>query len=136
MRAFISVKYHADMRNRPLIEHLAAALEGQGCETRCVVRDVEQWGQASLDSRELMRLTFAEIDSCDLLVVDLSEKGVGLGIEAGYAAARGIPILTLAPHHVNLSQTLAGISDKIIVYEDAGELAERLAAYLNGQKRR
>jgi nucleoside 2-deoxyribosyltransferase len=136
VRAFISAKYHPDLRNRPLIEHIAAALDSQGCQTHCIVRDVEQWGQVRLDARELMRLTFAGIDSCDLLVVDLTEKGVGIGIEAGYAAARGIPILTLAPRHANLSQTLAGISDKIIGYDDAGELAERLAGYLDGHKRR
>jgi len=30
------------------------------------------------------------------MVVDLTEKGVGVGIEAGYARARGIPIVTIA----------------------------------------
>ena len=29
-----------------------------------------------------MKLTFEKIDNCDLVIIDLTEKGVGLGIEA------------------------------------------------------
>jgi nucleoside 2-deoxyribosyltransferase len=35
-----------------------------------------------------MRLTFEKIDICDLVIIDLTEKSVGLGIEAGYAYAK------------------------------------------------
>jgi len=34
-----------------------------------------------------MRVTFAEIDRSDLAILEMSEKGVGLGIEAGYVIA-------------------------------------------------
>ncbi len=77
MKAFISVKYHADMCNRAHIEDIAGALEGNGCETMCIVRDVERWGELRFDARGLMQQTFASIRWCDVLVVDASEKGVG-----------------------------------------------------------
>ena len=43
-----------------------------------------------------MQRTFSEIDLSHLIVIDLTEKGVGLGIEAGYAYAKGIPIAVIA----------------------------------------
>ncbi|HEX9925880.1 MAG TPA: hypothetical protein VGD99_24705 [Anaerolineae bacterium] len=43
-----------------------------------------------------MARSFVEIDSSEVVVIELSAKGVGLGIEAGYAYARRIPIVTIA----------------------------------------
>ena len=40
--------------------------------------------------------TFEIIESSDVAVIDLSEKGVGLGIEAGYAYSKQIPIITIS----------------------------------------
>lgn len=129
MQAFLSIKYHPDNSNRPLIEQLSALLERHGLRSVCVIRDVERWGEVHLSPAELMHATFALIDASDLLVVEFSEKGVGLGIEAGYAYARGIPILTLARQGCEVSTTLAGISTRVIVYAswealDAALLAE------------
>lgn len=71
-------------------------MENRGYETSCIVRDTEQWGLVKLKPHELLKTTFEEIDSCNIMIIDLSEKGVGLGIEAGYAFANGIPIITIA----------------------------------------
>jgi nucleoside 2-deoxyribosyltransferase len=122
MKACISIKYHADHRNKTDIEKISLALEQSGFETICIVRDIEQWGQVTLESRTLMQLTFSEIDSSDVLIVDLTEKGVGLGIEAGYAYANGIPIITIAHKGSNISATLAGISQQIFFYDKIAEL--------------
>ena len=35
------------------------------------------------------------ICACHLTVIDLTEKGVGLGIEAGYAYAQAILVITV-----------------------------------------
>jgi nucleoside 2-deoxyribosyltransferase len=63
-----------------------------------------------------MKISFDEIDICDLIIVELSEKGVGVGIEAGYAYARQIPIITLARQGSDISATLHGISSTIYAY--------------------
>ena len=91
MRAYISIKYRADNSNRNCIEKIASALEQNGFETVCITRDIEKWGQIELSPEELMQRTFSEIDLSHLIVIDLTEKGVGLGIEAGYAYAKGNP---------------------------------------------
>ena len=119
MKIFLSIKYYPDLRNRALIEAISAALAAQGWQTVCIVRDVEQWGTLAFTPQALMQRTFDEIDACDLLLVEFSEKGVGLGIEAGYAAARGRPVVVLAPEGVEISTTLQGISRRVIRYERA-----------------
>ena len=124
MKAYLAIKYHPDNANRPCIEGISAALEPCGFETVCIARDVERWGQVQLDPVELMDRSFAEMDGCDVVVVDLSEKGVGVGIEAGYAYARRIPILTIAAQGADISTTLQGISRGIFRYSWFGELAD------------
>lgn len=133
MKLFLSIKYHPDAANRPLVEAICAALEGRGMRVVCVARDVEAWGAHSFAPGELMRRTFAAIDSCDAVVVELSEKGVGIGIEAGYAHARGKPVFTLAPRGCDVSETLRGISRRVWVYERPTDL-EAFAKSVQGER--
>ncbi|MBI5303209.1 MAG: nucleoside 2-deoxyribosyltransferase [Chloroflexi bacterium] len=117
MNIFLSIKYHADQSNRAHIEKILAALECDGNSATCIVRDVEAWGAHTFDARELMRRTFEAIDASDVVVVDLAEKGVGVGIEAGYAFAKKIPIVVIAPRGADVSETLRGIAQRVIEYD-------------------
>jgi nucleoside 2-deoxyribosyltransferase len=69
-----------------------------------------------------MKLTFEKINNCDLVIIDLTEKGVGLGIEEGYAYAKEIPIITIAKSGSDISETLVGISKKIFLYNNIEDL--------------
>ncbi len=122
MLVYLAIKYHADQRNRSKIEAISRVLAQQGIETVCVARDVEQWGAVKLAPGDLMRRSFDAVDRADALLIDLTEKGVGLGIEAGYAYARGIPIVTVAEIGADISTTLRGISSRVIVYRDVEKL--------------
>ncbi len=108
MKAYISIKYRADNGNKDCIQKISSALEQNGFETVCVARDIEKWGGVQLSPHELMQRTFTEIDSSNLLVVDLTEKGVGLGIEAGYAHAKQIPIVVIAKEGVGRFNDFTG----------------------------
>ena len=72
-----------------------------------------------------MARTFEEIDRCDLVIIELTEKGVGVGIEAGYAHARGKRIVTVAERGADVSTTLAGISSRVILYDRVEDLSRR-----------
>ena len=122
MKAYISVKYRADNSNKDCIENISTALERNGFGTVCIARDIEKWGQVQLSPHDLMQRAFAEIDSSNLLVVELTEKGVGLGIEAGYAYAKQIPIVVIARKGSDISATLRGIAQKLFLYNEFGEL--------------
>ncbi len=124
MRAYISIKYREDNGNKDCIEKISSALEQNGFETVCITRDIEKWGQIELSPKELMQRTFAEIDSSHLIVIDLTEKGVGLGIEAGYAYAKGTPIAVIAKKGSDISATLQGISQKLFLYDEFDDLID------------
>jgi len=136
MRAFITVKYHEDNSNRKHIEAISLMLEKQGFDTFCIARDVERWGEMSFSASELMERTFHEIDVSDMVIVDLTEKGVGVGIEAGYAFANNMPIITIAKINSPISETLRGISKKVFhfdIYEDLKPLLAEMSAYIEQQ---
>lgn len=122
MKAYLGIKYYEDCRNRLIIEQICAILESRGFETSCVVRDIEKWGLEEFPPDNLMKATFKEIDSSDLVLVEVSEKGVGLGIEAGYAYAKGIPVFTIAKKGSDISNTILGISKQVIIYEKIDDI--------------
>lgn len=61
------------------------------------------------------------------MLVDIIEKGVRVGIEAGCAYALGKPLVTIAHHTADISTTLHGISTAVLTYADPAELETRLA---------
>ena|SRR2546423_2768458 len=124
MRVYIGIKFHPDDKNRENIEQLSDALTFCGFETVCVRRDVEKWGAITLSPQALMRETFEIIRSCQLVVIDLTEKGVGLGIESGYAYAHAIPVITIARDGFDVSDTLRGISQAVYLYSSVVDLRE------------
>ena len=121
-QAYIGIKYYKDNRNQPEITQLSRQLEQSGYKTVCIARDVEKWGAVHLPPSELMLHTFTEIDRSDLIVMEMSEKGVGLGIEAGYAYAKGKYLLIVLKNERELSSTMAGIASKIIRYQSLEQL--------------
>lgn len=126
LRVYLGIKYHADQGNRPLIEDILNLLEQAGFIPCCVVRDIEKWNVVRLEPSQLMQETFEMIDSSDVVFIELSEKGVGLGIEAGYAYAKGKPIITIAKQGADISATLRGISKHVYLYATVEELPEPL----------
>ena len=78
--------------------------------------------------KEMMSLVFQEIERVNLLVVEMSVKRVGIGVEVGYAAACGIPILYLCKVGSDHSTTIGGTASKKLVYKDAVDLRCKLSA--------
>jgi 2'-deoxynucleoside 5'-phosphate N-hydrolase len=122
MKIYLAIKYHADQQNRGVIEGIAAALTAQGHEIFCVARDLEQWGAMTFAPDMLMRHSFAAIRAADVVLVEFTEKGVGLGIEAGYAHANGIPVVTIARPGADISETLRGIATTVFLYTNYAAL--------------
>lgn len=126
LRAYLSIKYHADQANRARIEALSDALERVGIETYCVARDLEQWGARRFSARDLMQQSLQAVRASDIVLIDLSEKGVGLGIEAGYAHAHHRPVFVIVPSPEALSTTLHGIAAGVIVSSNLDDTFEQL----------
>ncbi len=91
-------------------------------EIVCVHKNLEDWGRNHFSSEELMMHTMEMIDGCEALLIEFSEKGVGLGIEAGYAFAKSIPIYVLLPKGKSLSTTMKGICKKCFEYASTEDI--------------
>lgn len=133
MRIYFGIKYHKDYGNGDTIEKMISILNGKGYETSCIVRDCELGKVSFTNSSDLMLHTFGMIDSSDMVVIEFSEKGVGLGIEAGYAFARGIPVITVAKKGAEISETLEGISKEVIFYDTIDELRDKFPPEIGEQ---
>ena len=127
-RAYLGIKYHPDMHNRALIETLSQTIEQTGWQITIAVRDLELWGKKALPPQQLMQLSFESIQQSKVLFLEISEKGVGLGIEAGYAYALHIPIVLLAKIGTEISTTLSGIASQIFFYKQVQDLLPQLIA--------
>ena len=130
MKIYLAIKFHEDFSNRKLIEEILETLNKSGFETVVMARDYENWGQIKFKPEELMKLTFKITEESDLLLVEFSEKGVGLGIEAGYAYAKGKPIIVIAKYGSDISETMKGISKEVIFYEKVEEIGEKIKIYI------
>lgn len=105
MNVYLAIKYHASLKNRKHSELILHTLESLGISTSFVQRDLENWSTIRLTPGELMKASFSLINKSDKVLLDLSEKGVGLGIEAGYAHAKDIPVLVIAKQYSDISTT-------------------------------
>lgn len=121
-KAYFGIKFYEDHSNRAEIESITAVLHAADIHTVCIARDIEKWGVVQLPLQELMERTFAEIDQADMVILEMSEKGVGLGIEAGYAVAKGKQLVVLIKEECELSGTMKGIADVVITYERPEEI--------------
>jgi 2'-deoxynucleoside 5'-phosphate N-hydrolase len=77
--------------------------------------------------RQMMEQAMADIDNCDILVAETSDKGIGIGIEVGYAKAKGKTVIYIRQKDTEHSTTVSGISDFQIVYADTTDLKKQLA---------
>lgn len=130
MKVYLAAKFHPDGKNKAQMEALRSSLEQAGFETMLFIADVEKWGAVTLGAKELMRHACVWIDTADLLLVEFSEKGVGLGIEAGYAYAKGKPVYVLTPAGTEISETLAGIASGVLFYSTPEEVGLLLKSIL------
>jgi nucleoside 2-deoxyribosyltransferase len=84
---------------------------------------VDRYNFNSGQETEMMATTFKEIEQSEFLIVELSRKAIGVGIEVGYAYAKGKPVIYINQKDSNHSTTVQGCSEHIITYESARGLA-------------
>ncbi|MEM7368333.1 MAG: nucleoside 2-deoxyribosyltransferase [Bacteroidota bacterium] len=75
---------------------------------------------------EMMQTAFRDLDASDVLIVELSKKAIGVGVEVGYAVAKGIPIIYLKRQEASYSTTVGGSADYFLAYNGLTELEEKM----------
>lgn len=126
-KAFMSLKFHDGDEDKKKIDSLTEALLAAGIQNVVMARDVEKYGEASLpEGAKLMPdYAFPAMRKCDMLIVEFSEKGVGLGIGAGFAYAIGLPIYVIAKTGSDISLTMSNLAKEVFFYDDPKELTEK-----------
>lgn len=128
MRAYISVSFSKRKSMDTEITAIVHTLKKFGIES---IVFVDQYLFHPDQEAQMMAQAMADIDSCNLLIAETSEKGIGIGIEVGYAKAKGKPIIYMRKANAEHSTTVSGIADFRIIYTDAGDLEKQLAQTVN-----
>lgn len=91
---------------------------------------VDKYNFTNHQEKKMMETAFNEIDSCDLLIAELSTKSIGVGIEIGYAFAKKIPVVYLRRKDSEYSTTASGCSSFMIEYNNHNDLQKSIDHYL------
>lgn len=97
---------------------------------------VDAYHFSSEEESTMMNQVITDISNSSLLIAETSEKGIGIGVEVGYAKALGKPIIYLRQHNKPHSTTVSGISDYHVIYTDNDDLNQQLSNILNEIKKR
>lgn len=123
MKIFITAKFKSG-ENKNEIEALCGYVKESGFEDFCFIRDIENYQKIFENPEELMRRAKEEIVKSDALLLDMSDKPTGRAIEAGIAFAQNKKIIVIMKKGTIIKDTIKGIADAIIEYEDLNNIIE------------
>ncbi len=127
MTAYIAISY--SQRNE-LAEELTVIKEVLVASGINPFVFIERFQFDPSQEKEMMQEAMQKIDAADLLIAETSDKAIGIGIEAGYAKAKGKPVIYIRNKKAEHSTTLSGISDQQVIYENSIDLKEKLQMIL------
>ena len=123
MKAYISISYQKRRSLNTAITAIMTVLEEHQIESLVFV---DQHKFEPEQEQEMMQAALSSLDKCDILIAETSHKGIGIGIEAGYAKAKQKPVIYLRHKESEHSTTLSGLSDYSVIYKSADDLQLQL----------
>ncbi|WP_025124747.1 nucleoside 2-deoxyribosyltransferase [Myroides odoratimimus] len=91
---------------------------------------IEQYAFDITQEKEMMIQAMKDIDESCCLFAETTDKGIGIGIEAGYAKAQGKPVVYLRQTDASHSTTMSGMADYHILYDDIEDLGKQVKEVL------
>lgn len=123
MKAYIAVSY----THRQKLDEIIAAITNTLLQQQITpFVFVDEFTFNVTEERLMMQQAITAIDNCSFFIAETSYKAIGIGVEAGYAKAKGKPVIYLRHAAAAHSTTVCGISDYSIIYKDAADLAQQL----------
>ena len=122
-QAYISISFSKRKELEKEVRAIKSALE-----------KIEFFGYVFVDENQfstneegmMMQKAMEDIEKSVILIAEVSEKGIGIGIEVGYAKAKNIPVIYVRNSRSEHSTTVSGIADFRIIYENEIDLEEQL----------
>ncbi len=126
IHSFFALKFHDGDEDLAKVNAIEAALNKAGVDITLMARDVEKWGRATIpEGKSLMRdYAFPAMKQCDCNIIEFSEKGVGLGMNAGFCYNAEKPIYVIAKTGSDISTTMKNVAKEVIFYDDPEDLVE------------
>lgn len=127
-RAFIAHSYDDKNTQEAVLRCIDDALMSYGAEGFSFVEKYPPYplGQETT----MMNDALDELSKSDLMIAEVSTKAIGVGIEVGYARAKGIPIVYLKTSKSEWSKTVRGCSSAVIEYSSLNDLSNKLLVAL------
>ena len=124
LHAFFALKFHTGDQDHAKVTAIETALNQAGIEITLMARDAEKWGEAEIPTGKTLMpdYAFPTMLQCDCNIIEFSEKGVGLGINAGFCYASHKPIYLIAKTGSDISPTIAELAQEIIFYNQPEDL--------------
>ncbi len=94
---------------------------------------VDEYVFSSDQEKEMVAQAAKDISESSLMIAELTERAIGVGLEVGYAAALKIPALYLKHESAEYSKTVGGLSDSVISYKDLDDLKTQVNNYLQNR---
>lgn len=129
-KIFITASFK-DGKNKDEIEKLCSFVKQAGFEDFCFIRDVENYKKMFNDPKELMERAKEEIEKCDYLLIDLTNKPTGRAYEAGIAYALNKKIIVIIKTGTLVKDTTYGIAEAVIEYNNIEDIVPELKKVLN-----
>jgi len=123
MQAYIAISYNKRKQLQPELDAIKEVLKQYSIIPFVFV---DNYNFDAKQEKEMMQSAFAEIDKCDLLIAEVSDKAIGIGIEVGYAKAKKIVVIYLRHRTAEHSTTVSGTSDHTVIYADTNDLHKQL----------
>lgn len=132
MKAYISISYNKRQKLNDELNSIVEVLKEFHIKPFVFV-DIFKF--SSDQEIEMMQQAILSIDDSDLLIAEVSDKAIGIGIEVGYAKAKGKPVIYMRNKKTEHSTTVSGISDAQVLYEDEVDLKKQLSIILSSLKK-
>lgn len=126
MNAYVSAKFEGD-DNEETVNALCTAVERAGFLVHCTNRDFDDFGRQERELEELIPYIEDAIERTDVVILDLTDKGVGLGVEAGFAAALQKPIVAVLHEDADPPTTIQLLAKRIVTYQGFEDLTHQLS---------
>lgn len=135
MNIYFACSITGGREDEPIYQKIVAVLQADGHEvpTALLAGSNVIELEVVVDPVEVYTRDTGWIESCDLLVAEVSTPSHGVGYEIGYALGLGKSVFCLHREGIPVSKMITGNRDpslKVIAYADGDEVVSKLRAYL------
>jgi hypothetical protein len=128
MKCYFSIARNSRKYFEKEVDVVKGVLKSLGLES---IVFVDQYSFLGNQEKEMMQQAMSDIEACELFIAEVSEKAIGVGLEAGYAKGKGKTLIYLRHSEAEHSTTVSGISDYHLIYHTPEHLKTGLERSLN-----